>query len=497
MKKISLLILLFFSLGVMNAQRYMTEVFTDVNVTQDQVYGINATVLALSIYGEAVPQPLAMDVYSPADDTETNRPLIIMMHTGNFLPPEVNGGCTGTYKDNTVQVLATRLAKMGYVVASADYRQGWNPVDPDQTTRVYTLINAAYRGVQDSRTCIRYFRKTVAEAGNPWGIDDSKIILWGVGTGGYISYASATLDTITDTYLPKFITPAGPMVFEPINGNVDGTTVGIAPEGYPGFPAGDTLCYPNHVGYSSEFNMGVNLGGALGDSTWIDAGDVPFISYHVPTDPFAPCADGIVNVPPPINLPVVDVVGSCTAQPIINALGLNDCMVAANFDDPISQEAAALNGGLEGFYPFLSDDPTEGSPWAFQASLEPYGIAGSNCDTMASQSLPYLDTIVMYFAPRAFTCLDLGTGTENLIEKDDIGLKFAPNPATASIRFETNAGHPVQDVQVFDLNGRLMRTVSKVNSNNFTLDREQLNAGIYIIKLRLEDGISSAKVVFY
>ncbi|MEM7724251.1 MAG: hypothetical protein AAF376_18050 [Pseudomonadota bacterium] len=48
------------------------------------------------------------------------------------------------------------------------------------------LIQAAYRGVQDGRTAIRFFKKTVAEDGNPYGIDDSKITMWGNGTGGYL-----------------------------------------------------------------------------------------------------------------------------------------------------------------------------------------------------------------------------------------------------------------------------------------------------------------------
>ena len=43
--------------------------------------------------------------------------------------------------------------------------------------------------------------------------------------------------------------------------------------------------------------MAVNMGGALGDSTWLDAGQAPIVSFHVPTDPFAPYECGIVNVP--------------------------------------------------------------------------------------------------------------------------------------------------------------------------------------------------------
>jgi carboxylesterase type B len=83
---------------------------------------------------------------------------------------------------------------MGYVVASCDYRLGWNPVATTQEERVNTLINAAYRGVQDCRTAVRFFRKSQAENGNPFGIDPWRIGVWGQGTGGYIAFAAATIN---------------------------------------------------------------------------------------------------------------------------------------------------------------------------------------------------------------------------------------------------------------------------------------------------------------
>ncbi|MFM9004188.1 MAG: alpha/beta hydrolase, partial [Flavobacteriales bacterium] len=133
------------------AQRYFSEVFTDVTVQSDMMYGINATVLAYPQLGQAIPQPLMMDVYSPTGDTETNRPVVLYFHTGNFLPTPQNGSPSGTKTDLNVVEMCSRLARMGYVVASCDYRLGWNPVATTQEERVYTLINAAYRGVQDCR----------------------------------------------------------------------------------------------------------------------------------------------------------------------------------------------------------------------------------------------------------------------------------------------------------------------------------------------------------
>ena len=498
MKQIKLS-LLFLLLGVatLSAQprRYFDKVFSAVTVQTDITYSVNATVLLVPQLGQAVPQQLKMDVYSPAGDTETNRPLVVIMHTGNFLPPQVNGGCSGTIKDADNIAMARRLAQMGYVVAVADYRLGWNPIATTQTERVFTLINAAYRGVQDSRTCARFFRKAHAN-GNPYGIDPNKLILWGVGAGGYISLASATLDTISDTYVPKFLTANGPMVIEPVNGNVDGTTVGITFPGYPGFPVGDTLNYPNHVGFNSRFNLCVNLGGALGDKSWIDAGDQPMISFHNPSDPFAPCINGIVLVPPPVNLPVVDVSGSCEAQPIFNSTGLNNVFINANFQDPLSVKARTLNGNIEGFYPFLGNDS---SPWSFSSGLEPYGIAGTNCDTASIAAGVYLDTIMTYFAPRACAVLGLASDCQVVsvkqLDQIEVGMTARPNPSVSDITLQTDSAFPMLHIELVDVAGRLVRSFYEVNNNQFTIPRAGLDAGMYFARVTFKEGLVTQKIM--
>ena len=136
-----------------NAQeRYLDQVFSEVNVQKDVVYGVNATILLQRQVGEAVPQALRLDLYTPVGDTRTDRPLVIYLHTGNFLPWPQNGGASGTRSDSTVVDICTKLAKMGYVVASASYRLGWDPTNTVKDIRVFTLLNAAYRGVQDART---------------------------------------------------------------------------------------------------------------------------------------------------------------------------------------------------------------------------------------------------------------------------------------------------------------------------------------------------------
>jgi hypothetical protein len=268
-----------------------------------------------------------------------------------------------------------------------------------------------------------------------------------------------------------------------------------------GVPDGDTLSYPNHVGYDSEFQLGVNMGGALGDTTWIDSEDIPFISFHVPTDPFAPCENGIVIVPPPANLPVVDVSGSCKAQPLFTEAGVNASIDAGGpYDDAISDVARSRNGGIESLFLFPSDDPTEGGQWSYSSSADPYGVGAgptSNvpCNTDMAAAGAYLDTIIAYYAPRAFAALSLPLAAKDLIPAEEVGLNIAPNPASSQVLIRTHAEYPISDLQLFDLNGRLMQQQTNIQHNQYRLERGNLPTGIYVVKLRIKDKIVAQKLV--
>lgn len=487
-----------------HAQRYVSEVFDEVQVTQGIFYGQNASIILLldsdpSNDAHPFKQPLVLDLYQPVGDTETERPLVIFFHTGNFFPHPGNGGTGGLRTDSIAVEVCTRLAKMGYVAASADYRLGWNPFDPDELTRRWFLINAAYRGVQDARTAIRYFKRTAAENGNPYGIDPDKIVLWGDGTGGYITLNTMALDNYNKTLIPKFLLPGPiPMVIEGVNGDVEGKQVGLVPPGYPIFAPGDTLCHPNHVDYSSDFQLAVNMGGAIGDSSWVDPGQPSLISYHVKTDPFAPYQEGTVLVPV-VNFPVVEVQGSYLAQKLVNEFGNNSAFDDINWSDPYTAAADSRNDGFEGLLPFTPTDPLDPSPWQFWAWNNPNATEPS--DSIGARI--YIDTIMNYYAPRA--CLTLGldcdlsnyTAVEEVLNADAVGLAIAPNPATSVVRIETAASHPIERIYVYDMNGRLVKAHVQVNNNQYLMERNSLPAGMYLAKVFVKGGVVAQKIMFH
>lgn len=529
--------------------RYIDPIFQrkDIVVTRNVVYGANYTILTVLQGRKPALQPLVMDVYEPpTSDANKKRPLVLYFHTGNFLPQPSFCSIQGNRDDSTCVEFATQLAQRGYVCAVVDYRLGWNPISTDLQTRRSTLIQAAYRGIQDARTCARYFRRDAANT-NTFGIDTTKFALWGQGTGGYIAVNTAALDNYAldiasktkfrnpTTSLPYVVTsfPGGP--FPDVDGNPDGTSLGRAPQDVPGTPikAGDTLCRPNWPGYNSTFQLSVNMGGALADTSWLDPSDPPMIGFHAPLDPNAPYDVAELIVPTTGNK-IIEVFGSRGILANAVPKGINNIFNSVNWNDPYTAAAkASKNENLEGLFPLwrpvwklpnTTATFPESDPWSFweptrfnqakdtcsldndnnpatpKIPLHQQSIV-SNQDMSAAKARRYIDSIFNYALPRACLALNLGCDLSRyttVSTRDlpvDAGLTVFPVPAAESVVFNASK-MPIQGIQVFDIAGKLVTQFRDINQYQFSIDRQSLKPGIYLARVQFEGGVLTEKIVF-
>lgn len=499
-------------------QRYIDDIFEGYTLEEDITYGTNISILQFPTV-EAI--ELKMEIYAPAGDDLTDRPVIIVAGTGNFLPQYINGGITGGLKDSINVNTCKRLAAKGYVAANITYRQGWNPIAPDEPTRTGTLLQAAYRGIQDARTAVRYLRKSVAEDENPYGIDPDKIGMWGIGTGGYVTLGASTFDRFEEVLLDKFIGPdLNPYVDTTVIGNPYATTQALA-------------CLPNHVGYSSDFSICVNVGGAMGDISWLEGKDnePAFVGFHATGDIFAPMADGPVIVPTTGDF-VVNVSGTRTVIDSANMYGNNDIFesILPEFD-PLranveAQSSATIqwsenystSAGVKNMYAFQTPVPI-GSPWNWwnkvtldntipfvnAALLTNYSsdtlhLSGllTNPNMSPEQGMAYLDTMMLYFAPRACVALNLGcliTGVEDL-QPIDVGLKVYPNPVSNQTNITVNSNESIEKVYLYSSDGKLVKAEVNINSNTYVLRRNNLPSGSYFARVFVEGGVVAKQILF-
>jgi acetyl esterase/lipase len=489
MKKILLAVFILSGFSLCAQQRFLDEVFSSVNVTQDVTYGANVSVIT----GTPALDTLQMDIYEPAGDTLAARPLIIYVHTGSMLPVPLNGQCTGDKRDSATIEMCKRFARKGYVVAAIDYRFGWNPLSPDQDTRTSTLLNAVYRGEQDVKSCVRYFRKTIATMSNPYKVDDTKIALGGQGTGGYIVLAYATVDSYADITIPKLLnlTTTLPYVDTSLSGDWDGYGGGVLNQ-----PA------LNNPGYATDIHFVFNMGGALGDSSWLIAGNAPIVCFHVPNDPFAPYTYGPVTVPTTGQF-VINVTGSYNMVRQSDYLGNNNSFLFLNLTDPYTQRANMVNDGYDGLCPL--ERPTwsppflggEAGPWEWWDTTCTNNAASlaSNPNMSKAKGMAYIDTVQGYLCPRMYRALGLNVGIDE-VEKLDKSVKVFPNPSTGNFVIAIDEFNvDLKSITITDMTGKVVRTIESNGGYTYEVDRNHLADGVYFVKTKFTTGENVKRLV--
>lgn len=453
---------------------------------------------------------LTMDAYMPslAADPGTKRPVIIYLHTGNFLPPGTNGSPCGDRRDSIAVDLCKGFARRGYVAISIDYRLGWNPVATTLDGRRGTLLNAVYRSIHDVKECVR----VIKAIGASYNMDTANIALVGEGTGAYIAHAYNSLDKYPEFMtLPKFV------------GYIDTAKVGYI-DGTRGL---FNLYKKSNV--STKIKAIGTLGGALADTSWLEAGDAPIISMQCVRDPFAPFGYGIVTVPSSLQT-VVEVDGANNTIMRAQRLGNNSLFAAVPSMDPYTKKARSLYNRTvdyiplptdkikirsgEGMYPFLLPIATkefdnQASPYQWwdvaskEALAQPPGAPtgytchmnsiSSNTDMSKAKSKLYQDTIHGYMTPRLALAMGLITASDLDVKSAKVtGVSIYPNPATSSVTISYK--EMINSVTITDISGKIVFQ-SVVNNTNYTISSLNLKQGLYIMSVATDQGIAVEKLI--
>lgn len=232
--------------------RYYNQIFSTVTETKAVEYGRNYK------QDGTTEQILQLDIYEPSGDTDTDRPLIVFAHGGSFI--------SGTRGD--VASKCRNFAKMGYVAASITYRL----LELDGTVLANPGLEfqkEVVRAIHDMRSAIRFFRKGVAEDGNPYGINPNIIIVGGVSAGAILANHVTYMDDTSKV-------PMDVKTYVAAQGGLEGNS--------------------GNAGYSSVPQMTLSLCGAIGDTLWIEQGDQPYVGVHNITDNTVPNVAGYPNV---------------------------------------------------------------------------------------------------------------------------------------------------------------------------------------------------------
>lgn len=452
MKKILLLLCVFMSwFCSTQAQltRYKDVVFANVKVTANVKYGSNVP------FASNDPKDLFMDVYEPEGDTATRRPVIILIHSGSFLAEAMQGGRTpaGTKEDHWLKESCTHYAKRGYVAISLTHRTGWNPTLTNPTARAKSIFEAVWRARQDLKAGVRYLRKE----SNNYRIDVNRIAAGGSSSGGYVAVHAEYLDKPIELVTPKFLD-------EEAKSFIDTTKLGGF-EGESGNP-----------GFSSKIHAVVCIGGAVGDTSILEKGDVPVIAAHGVEDKTTPYKTSMV-VTAVGNIPIIEVSGSHDLVKVNHRLGNQIKLVEAGFNDQ----------------PFPGLKPFDGENFEF------YNWWNVTPEADIPVRKTKLTSVLDFVTPRLFAVLDLPTinfpKVVGRLDSEHTSWSVYPNPTQNKITLTSEQAQMIQTITLTDVYGRLITTSVKQADGALEISWDHVSQGIYFLQFSTPYRLYSEKII--
>lgn len=468
MKKIySLAVALLFGSFAFAQTMYIDEVFTDVDVNSDVLYGTG-----LTEGGDQV--QLFCDIYTPQGDNRTARPLLIMAHQGSFIPD---------YGDKTDVYLidyAMEMAKRGYVVANINYREGWgfSPLN-DAEANAREIIPASWRAIQDFKTAVRFFKKQSVEGGNPYGVSEALIIGGGFGAGGYLPINAMTIDIPSEINLEELQKKGGLFRNTPTGEPYIDTTLADL--------GGIKSTSGGHPGYSHVLPLVMNISGAVPTLKTLDQGYTPLlISVHSENDQATPYKTDVVQAAGVF--PVIEVSGSFAIHEKLKSLGKNTYFENETRDGysqvRVSTDTPSDNMYKNGLLTF-ADQPYM------------WSVNGNDTYTPEYQDAftTYMDSVVGFTSYRLEKWI-----VENApvsvaeVAKAEDSFTIYPNPAKDKLHFVNTADRNATQIEITDLTGKAVKTVV-VNTGEVSIDITALPQGIYNVNVTYGDLSKTARFV--
>jgi len=246
-----------------DGSRYLDSVFDEVSETLNIKFGENIT-----ISGET--KELLVDVFEPAGDAFTERPLLLLLHGGSYV-----GG-----NKESLHEICRNYAQRGYVAATMSYRLFDGPLIPLPDS--VDLVEVVIQSVEDAYAGLRFFIDDSENGSNTFGIDADMIFLGGTSAGGITAVNTAYLDeedSIPD-FMAEFIDPT----FGLTGNSNDLTTIDPVIQGV------------------------LNFSGATYNVSWLDENDEPIFSAHDDGDNVVPYGVGFAS--PFFGIPLVSLQGS-------------------------------------------------------------------------------------------------------------------------------------------------------------------------------------------
>jgi hypothetical protein len=384
---------------------------SDIRIDSNIVYGISKN------YFSNVNDTLMMDVFYPdtITDTMSARPFILLIHGGAFM--------SGNRREMDYQCM--EFARRGFVTATISYRLGWNCTGTDFLSICLLCGNlnvniktATYEAAQDGRAAMRYINANAAQ----YKIDPSNYFIGGTSAG-----------SITTLHVAYWDQQEANAFCSACTGQV-----GLLDT------SGNSL--PDNYQFKGVID---NCGGITKDSSLLNNGNLPMISFHDEGDCIVPNQYGQVI--------------SCFCQSfywVAGSSSMHNLLLSNGICTSMNLVPLSINHCSFPQYELVN-----------RASCFMRSVMCDSCTT-SSNTTPFVGQRCSYF--------------DNMTEDDLSQVNIFPNPAQE--KFYLNGFKPgkLYTLLLMDLFGKVLIKKVVFQKTAFTFNLDDIPTGAYILKISSE-----------
>jgi alpha/beta superfamily hydrolase len=482
------IILLFFIIGIvfnaLGQSNYRSPIYS-IKEDSNIVYGIDTNF-------KGCLDTLNLDIYKPVND-DTCRPLLIMIHGGSFVD--------GDKTDAEEVYIAQSMASRGYVVASINYRLGYqltsqvlNPLSDCggyianycyYLADTSELIRAGYRAMQDARGAIRFMKGRH----NSDSTNINSAFVGGFSAGAVTALLVDFLDTSAkrppDTYQIADVLQPNSATTCPLNNPCNSTSL-ARPD------LGEIQGSTNINGYNASVQATLSFCGAilnLDTTSLLTVGKEPgLFLYHQTCDDIVPCYRG--QVYGPINnclyyctscSPVTGV-PYCYGGGSIASFIRSHPSLGITCDSQIVSRGAAINS----YYGCL-----------FGNSNEPYCANTDflNCHAIVLDTA-LMDIVANFLSPFINSC----NNASAIAGVTPVHPQFTVlnNPSSDFWTIcNSNPKIKIISTKLFSALGTTVPLVLNYRDNCISIASSELPDGVYFLRLETNEGATTIKLVRY
>ena len=78
---------------------------------------------------------------------------------------------------------------------------------------------------------------------------------------------------------------------------------------------------------------------------------------------------------------------------------------------------------------------------------------------------------------------------------NDEDFSVFPNPATNLVSISSTSNFSINNVEMFDINGRIIKSIPLDNLSNVDITISDLSSGVYMMRITTDQGTATKKIV--